>query len=409
MEYEFPFKQLGAEIAFSLCRFLSQCISERRDDSSISTAYSCLMAWVLIEPWILDYPECLVAVIETIGIGLEQPRKDTESATLDRAASGGKPRTSRKDKKVRNLIVTASPMSGQPNPISEVAELALVQLLNLCGNFPTPLGPASTSSLWNERIQMPLLDADLSQSSFWSHFNARQLMRYFLVDNRCIVGIVEEVIRGQSDTLPAGILVFRDLSGKYSWMSQFAFSSPEPFSRPKNTVDSESITSSAASHVSGTAPARGAAAATVRQFSDDNAVDSIRHLPTFNSENLPALKSIVRDPAEFQTADKLMKLQFGTESRFLEDLNDNAAPQPCCHEFTGSEIDPNISYGRFVHRPCCCVGLIVVRLQVARLFLSHFGLLNHDLSRHHVVQLPLEDALLSHLKDLDDIPTFVCC
>src|SRR6266498_2503331 len=255
-----------------------------------------MMRWILIGQWIVGDRDCHEAVIATISRGISiTPNNDDDSSSP--SSSSNDKKKNRRDTAPNKLfsarsnknIVTNSESISQHHyqnrygkkgevAVKIAAEIAMAQFVNYLGNFPAwgdNIGPSRISTLFNG--DLGLAKKQLSDSKdFDGGVSMPELVRYFLIDSRVLVGFVEmpkhfswtvggdirtpsspgslsdayatptatetpaspvspgtpkasipqSYLREQSneeDSSPSVIIVMRDSTGKYSWTSRMVY------------------------------------------------------------------------------------------------------------------------------------------------------------------------------------------
>src|SRR6266498_5906156 len=253
-----------------------------------------MMRWILIGQWIVGDRDCHEAVIATISRGISiTPNNDDDSSSP--SSSSNDKKKNRRDTAPNKLfsarsnknIVTNSESISQHHyqnrygkkgevAVKIAAEIAMSQFVNHLGNFPTwgdNIGPSRISTLFNDDLE--LAKTQISDAREFDGVPIPELVRYFLIDGRVLVGFVEvpkhpvwtvgrdtwtpsspgspdtyatptatetpaspvspgtprasipqSYLREKSneaDYSPSVIIVMRDSTGKYSWTSRMVY------------------------------------------------------------------------------------------------------------------------------------------------------------------------------------------
>ncbi|KAJ3267429.1 hypothetical protein HK104_005904 [Borealophlyctis nickersoniae] len=285
--------------------------------------------------------------------------------------------------------------------IKTAAETAMAQFLNHLGNFP-PFGEVTgvshLSSLWNEerevrriggvKQKLKSIDRDGSFLSEQSAADAppnfaeyKKYLKYFAFDNRVIIGMVEipqwavetdgwEEGNVSGGTPPAAfprqrtpqvVIVLRDGTGKYTWMSTLEYSDDD---KHNPTTTNSNITTTLLSaftteHHHFTPPQM--------PYSPSGA--TVVHQTCVNESSIPPLEKLVEagtDSARaYEIVRKLTERQVEKEEKRVEEIKKSP--------------------------------------QVFRMLLAHSGYLTLE-NRSKLVPLVLSNALLKDLDKLDSLP-----
>ncbi|CAG8555493.1 1092_t:CDS:10, partial [Cetraspora pellucida] len=285
-------KNCARELVLEFCRYIDTMLSGAYGGLSITfhlveKAYDCMMRWILVGQWIVGDRDCHEAVISTISKGISiVPNNDDDNAQQNSPADKKK---NRKDPIPNKLFAPRAKMSTANNEsilqaggqnrcgkkgemaVKLAAEIAMSQFVNHLGNFPAwsdHIGPSRVSTLFNDDLL--LAKARIAESNVGS---IPELVRYFLVDGRVVIGFVEipkhpvwiinkdpktltasdnfetpveagtpvsspgtpkapipqEYIQkelDETDDCPSVIIVMRDSTGKYSWESHMCYKPP---------------------------------------------------------------------------------------------------------------------------------------------------------------------------------------
>ncbi|CAG8845014.1 18820_t:CDS:2, partial [Gigaspora margarita] len=200
------------ELVLEFCRYIDTMLSGAYGGLSITynlveRAYDCMMRWILIGQWIVGDRDCHEAVISTIskGISIIPTNQDDENAQpsspIDKKKNRKEPMPNKLFAPRGNKMSTANSESnlqvgGQHHyrkkgemAVKLAAEIAMSQFVNHLGNFPAwsdHIGPSRVSTLFNDDLL--LAKAWIAESNSGS---IPELVRYFLIDNRVVIGFVE--------------------------------------------------------------------------------------------------------------------------------------------------------------------------------------------------------------------------
>ncbi|CAG8721583.1 1054_t:CDS:2, partial [Acaulospora morrowiae] len=270
-------KNCARELVLVLSRYIDTMLSSglAANYHLVERAYDCMMRWILIGQWIVGDRDCHEAVISTISKGISViPINDDDTPN-----SSNDKKKSKKDQVPAKLFPRSSKtlsssgenlthLGGGPSrkrgeyAVKIAAEIAMAQFVNHLGNFPTwndPIGPSRISTLFNDDLE--LAKAQVAEHSELVGTSASGRVRYFLIDGRVVMGFVENpkhlkrtmshdpsietsnktdapVATGTSEVYMhhfhfpeengdnlSVIVVLRDSTGKYTWISQMCYKS----------------------------------------------------------------------------------------------------------------------------------------------------------------------------------------
>ena len=278
----------------------------------VERAYDCMMCWILVGQWIVGDHDCHEAVITIISRGISiNPKNDDDNSFQMNSFTNDK-KKSRRDAtssklfapRTKNITINNESIShhnGQhrygkkgETAVKIAAEIAMAQFVNYLGNFPAwgdNIGPSRISTQFNDDLE--LAKKQLSDSKEYDGISIPELVRYFLIDNRVLVGFVEipnrlswtinrdirmsgssgssdayatpiatetpaspvspgtpkasmsqSYLQEQSNNMdlsPSIIIVMRDSTGKYSWTSHMIYKTPTNDSDDRRSSSSSTI------------------------------------------------------------------------------------------------------------------------------------------------------------------------
>nr|CAG8510797.1 3940_t:CDS:10 [Entrophospora candida] len=197
-------KNCARELVLSFSRYIDtllagSCGGLASTCQLIERAYDCMIRWILAGQWIVGDRDCHEAVILTISKGISlNPVSEDESSSQPNSPvekkRGRKESTSNKlfSPRVTRIGTSSSENIGYQSgsnkcwkrgelSVKIAADIAMSQFLNHLGNFPAwgdHIGPSRVSTLFNHDLELAKL-------------HIPELVRYFLIDGRVIVGFVE--------------------------------------------------------------------------------------------------------------------------------------------------------------------------------------------------------------------------
>ena len=312
--------------------------------SMIVAAYQCLSTWIVDHPRILEDGQVLQTLLETIELGI----------------SGVKSRHAGNEKDA-GILKADKPLRPASMRVKEAAESVLSVVLDHAGSFPSPCGPESLSSLLDEESLLRQCgDVDAVEGCANAREAAIRHFRYFVIDNAYIVGLFEQPLANEQDILPTVTVILRGCRGKHVWTMQLRH-------LPRNLANK----------------ARGSRANTVvrRPPPEEPAVhpkpqprrwwpELVDAIPEVNADkSIPTLDDVLTETNGAEEHLELLKLleqQVAFEESVAETYEKETAlvrsTSPTC-------LDPSLE---------CKAPPVTHEFQTARLFLSHFGFLNHS-------------------------------
>jgi hypothetical protein len=229
-----------------------------------------MMRWILAGQWIVGDRDCHEAVIATISRGISIIADDDDSAfqtntQMDKKKNRKETNPTKLFPQRGNKAATSSNESIHTHSLSAryykkaetnvrlAAEVAMAQFVNHLGNFPAwgeNVGPSRVSTLFRDDLK--LAHAHL-RALREGNGAASELVRYFMIDGRVILGFVEmpkdatwlervsknKELDDRQDA-PSVIVVVRDSTGKYSWTTHMRYkpNSQQSTDHPKDPTNS---------------------------------------------------------------------------------------------------------------------------------------------------------------------------
>lgn len=205
-------------------------------------ALECISSWIMVDQWLAHFKDTrhtlLTAIVNSL-VGSNASEAVDANPSLPVAPSSSN-QTSKKDKKdkKKKLTETAqrtntpSPKSSEkhaPPPelseaIKEAADRTLMTLLNQMGNFPTPSGASSVSTLLKED---DILREIVAHADGVDDDSCKEYMRYYITDDLLILCLID---RPYCPTGPCVSIVVRDRMGRHAWDTKLSYTtlqSPE--------------------------------------------------------------------------------------------------------------------------------------------------------------------------------------
>ena len=351
--------------------------------SMIVAAYQCLSTWLVDHPRILEDGEVLQTLLETIELGI----------------SGAKSRNAGNEKDA-GILKADKPLRPASMRVREAAESVLSVVLDYAGSFPSPCGPESLSSLLDEELLLRQCgDVDAIGGCANAREAAMKHFRYFVIDNAYIVGLFEQPLANEQDILPTVTVILRGCRGKHVWTMQLRH-------LPRNLANK----------------ARGSRANAIvpRPHPEEPATQTkpqprrwwpelVDAIPEVNADkSIPTLDEVLTETngmAEHLELVKLLEQQASFEESVAQTYEQETA---LVRATSPTLLDPSLE---------CKAPPVTHEFQTARLFLSHFGFLNHSYdgsvsgaagvaSNPKVLALDAKNAsFLTDVEHLDSLPS----
>ncbi|XP_065158063.1 ral GTPase-activating protein subunit beta isoform X3 [Atheta coriaria] len=288
--------------------------------STIVAAFQCCLVWLLEHPYLLHDKECLTRVLEVSELGVSGTK------------SVGKPGEKIKMKEDKEL----KPVSMR---VRDAAENLLTCILEQVGYFPSECGPESISSLLDEALL--LQHCNSWPSGCTNQEKAVERFRYFISDN-VMLALLEEPLGNDQDPQPTVTVLIRGPFGRHAWTMQLRH-----LPRHKSGTKYHAPTMGRPV-VMQDAPVRH----TVRQKYFPDSVDRVQQCKV--DQSIPTLESV-----------------FAGNEKANDETNKLA-------QLIGKQAGCEVEMEAQVEQSECSPPSVVHEFQTARLFLSHFGLLNLD-------------------------------
>eukprot|EP01094_Clydonella_sp_ATCC50884_P020502 TRINITY_DN4270_c0_g1_i1.p1 TRINITY_DN4270_c0_g1~~TRINITY_DN4270_c0_g1_i1.p1 ORF type:complete len:1309 (-),score=500.74 TRINITY_DN4270_c0_g1_i1:354-4280(-) len=221
-------KEQANFVVVNLCKYVSsQSIPSSRFpgkdtkeiEDLVAQSFRCITDWVLVSQWIFDYPETRFDLLSSLVIGMTgkkqnapeivpaapEPKKEISSSSKkSKKESKGVDKQQKQAEKEKEI---------PPSPIIRSAAMhCLLHIMNHLGNFPTASGASSVSTLVVEED----IVQDIAALEGIDIVKARQFMRYFITEDKVIIGLIDRPPHGDDDEASTTVVV-RDRSGKYAW------------------------------------------------------------------------------------------------------------------------------------------------------------------------------------------------
>ncbi|POG70412.1 hypothetical protein GLOIN_2v1775884 [Rhizophagus irregularis DAOM 181602=DAOM 197198] len=455
-------KNCARELVLAFSRYIDMMLSGGYGGLSLTyylveRAYDCMMRWILVGQWIVGDRDCHEAVIATISRGISINPNNEDEGSSHSNPSNDKKKNRRettpnklfapRSKNTATHSENTSHHNGQNRygkkgevAVKIAAEIAMAQFVNYLGNFPAwgdNIGPSRISTLFNGDLE--LAKKQLSDSKESDGVSIPELVRYFLIDSRVLVGFVEmprhfswtiggdmrtpsspgsssdayatptatetpaspvspgtpkasipqSYLREQSseeDSSPSVIIVMRDSTGKYSWTSRMVYKTQIDDNDQKNssqsTIENDNYEKKLPS-------LRRAFTTSHRpQTHQDNSFRSnIPRIVSFNEHQIPKVDKIFEEGSDswraYNAVKKLTQRQKVVEERSLEEKQRLMNHQN--YKATPAGSNSNLSSP-----------------QAFRLFMSQMGLLSLE-NRHRMIPLRISEKLVNDLEKLDQL------
>ncbi|KAF0561745.1 rap/ran GTPase-activating protein [Gigaspora margarita] len=452
-------KNCARELVLEFCRYIDTMLSGAYGGLSITfnlveRAYDCMMRWILIGQWIVGDRDCHEAVISTIskGISIIPTNQDDENAQPSSPVDKNKNRKEPMPNKLfaprGNKMSTANSESnlqvgGQHHyrkkgemAVKLAAEIAMSQFVNHLGNFPAwsdHIGPSRVSTLFNDDLL--LAKAWIAESNSGS---IPELVRYFLIDNRVVIGFVEIpkhpiwIINKDSQFLttsdnfetpveagtpvstpgtpkaptpqtyiqkeldeveecPSVIIVMRDSTGKYSWESHMCYKPP----------------------IGDNIKVRPLSPEIDKDFHEPTLLSPLQSFPILRTETPPHFfndQQGIKDQSFIQRVLCFNDDQIPTVDNIFEAGSDSWRAYCGVKKLTQRQKEIEVQafeerkHIKFDHQNYKAIPATsnsnLESPQVFRLFMSQMGLLSLE-NRHHVIPLHISEKFISDIEKLD--------
>ncbi|KAG9297725.1 hypothetical protein G9A89_011240 [Geosiphon pyriformis] len=405
----------------------------------IERAYECMIRWILIAQWIVGDRDCHEAVIATISRGISIGLYEDDYTLLSPSTSDKK--KSRKETTPNKLFLprgNRGAASSNENvmhnhlnlhqgkreevAIKIAAEIAMTQIINHLGNFPAwadHIGPSRVSTLFKDDLQLAM-DQIRNQREF-DGVSIPELVRYFLIDGRLILGFVEmpkklelqrinsnEYLRtptsakeldhtsfepDDSVRAPSVTIVIRDSTGKYSWTSHMRYNIQNPdTSQPQLlSVPSPAQQFDLNIHFDTSAPSLHA----------DSPLDSLHDVQEVKDPVMAPNMLAFSENVYIPSVDKILK--DGSESLRAY----NAIRKLTQKQKNGENLIAGRQRGQSFKAIPARLNANLESPQAFRLFMSQMGLLSLE-NRHRVVPLRISEKFIRDLEHLDRLHEREC-
>ncbi|KAK9703556.1 RALGAPB N-terminal domain [Popillia japonica] len=315
--------------------------------STIVAAFHCCSVWLLEHPYLLRDKDCLTTILDVAELGVSGTK------------SVGKPGEEVKMKEDKEL----KPVSMR---VRDAAENLLILILEQVGYFPSECGPESVSSLLDEMALLQHCNSCPTDCS--NQEKAVEKFRYFVSEGSVMLALLEEPLGNDQDPQPTVTVLIRGPFGRHAWTMQLRHL---PRHRSGTKYHATNLGRPVVMH---DAPSR----PEIKQKYFPDSVERVSQCKV--DQSIPSLESVFNndDIANTETSKlaQLMNKQAGAETYL-------AAAQS------------------LVQAPECAPPSVVHEFQTARLFLSHFGLLNLDTVNE-------KEDTASHLIALDSSESEFC-
>ncbi|PKC74810.1 hypothetical protein RhiirA1_510253 [Rhizophagus irregularis] len=383
-------KNCARELVLAFSRYIDMMLSGGYGGLSLTyylveRAYDCMMRWILVGQWIVGDRDCHEAVIATISRGISINPNNEDEGSSHSNPSNDKKKNRRettpnklfapRSKNTATHSENTSHHNGQNRygkkgevAVKIAAEIAMAQFVNYLGNFPAwgdNIGPSRISTLFNGDLE--LAKKQLSDSKESDGVSIPELVRYFLIDSRVLVGFVEmpRHFSWTIDSSPSVIIVMRDSTGKYSWTSRMVYKTQIDDNDQKNSSQS-----------------------TIENDNYEKKLPFRSNIPrivSFNEHQIPKVDKIFEEGSDswraYNAVKKLTQRQKVVEERSLEEKQRYKA--------TPAGSNSNLSSP-----------------QAFRLFMSQMGLLSLE-NRHRMIPLRISEKLVNDLEKLDQLHEYV--
>ncbi|KAI7867850.1 hypothetical protein BDF14DRAFT_1956776 [Spinellus fusiger] len=399
-------KNVARELVLALSRYVDALINAEKllhTYPLIVQAYDCMMKWVLVSQWIIDDRDCYQAVIATLSRGItlfdRDPdivgpvevnieKKKRRETTFPPAKQlfllpprGNKNTQQNTETQQPTLPASHRPLSvhhkKEEVAVRMAAEYCMSQFVNQLGKFQS-LNEHSLvhcrSAQMDDLCYLKDTRAQLGKKEGKEETNPYDSIRYFLLDKRMILGVVDlsnapKTSSEEHINKPSVLLIIRDPTGSYMWELDATY---------KEKGACEVL----ASDTKGKKPLP-----SIRQsiLVDDSSRENVFFTPTatsMNEKELPSLDKLFKENTEDWHQWNDLKL-------FMEKQNNpyesKRIRKNTLENYTIAPPKPNID----VSNP-----------RGFRLLLSQLGLLLPH-NREKITSLRITDTTISELETLD--------
>lgn len=220
-------KEQANFVVVNLCKYVSsQSIPSSRFpgketkeiEDLVAQSFLCITDWVLVSQWLFEYPETRQDLLSALVIGMTGKKHNApEPAPVAPEPKKEVSSSSKKSKKDSKAVEKSQKQNVEKEipPSAKIRTAAmhcLLDIMNHIGNFPSASGAASVSTLVVEDD----IIQDIASSEGIEITEARQYMRYFITEDKVIIGVIDRPAQGD-DEGPSATVVVRDRTGKYAW------------------------------------------------------------------------------------------------------------------------------------------------------------------------------------------------
>ncbi|CAG8459818.1 2057_t:CDS:10 [Ambispora leptoticha] len=428
-------KNCARELVLAFSRYIDTLLNGGYGGLSVNyplieLAYDCMVHWILIGQWIVGDRDCYEAVIATISRGISIGLHEDEVSNLSPNSEKKKNRKDATPNKLflpRNIKSASSSNESIANngiqmqqgkkeevAIKIAAEIAMTQIINHLGNFPSwsdHIGPSRVSTLFNQDLELAM--SQISETREFDGVSVPELVRYFLIDGRLILGFVELPKNSDSSTVvtptsahqqnfpnpeiddsvaaPSVIMVIRDSTGKYSWTSHMRYKTLDSDHDNSKSSHQDFDNSNTTHHPPSPVPAL-QASTPLNLSSDTQEAISHANVPkifAFDENNyVPSMDKILKEGSESWLAYNVIK------KLTLKQIN--------AEEHAIMRKQHGKLFGQSYKAEPARLNANLESPQAFRLFMSQMGLLNLE-NRHRVVPLRISEKLIKDLEALDQM------
>ncbi|XP_022914595.2 ral GTPase-activating protein subunit beta isoform X2 [Onthophagus taurus] len=289
--------------------------------STIVAAFHCCSIWLLEHPYLLKDKDCLATVLDVAELGISGTKSITKP---------GDPVKMKEEKELKPVSMR----------VRDAAENLLMLILEQVGYFPSECGPESISSLLDEVSLLQHCNSWLGDGN--NQEKAVEKFRYFVTEGSVMLALLEEPLGNDQDPQPTVTILIRGPFGRHAWTMQLRHL---PRHRSGTKYHGNNLGRPVVMSETPNRPE-------IKQKYFPDSVDRISQCKV--DQSIPSLESVLLDDeanADITKLAGLLEKQCLAETNLASTLLQTVenVPPSVIHEF-----------------------------QTARLFLSHFGLLNLD-------------------------------
>lgn len=373
-----------------------------------------MIKWILVSQWIIDDRDCYTAVIATLSKGItifdrepSTPATPAEPVNVEKKKRRDTsfqptkqlfqlpPRVNKHNNHNQNhdsnnasttpstVRHTSSAHKKEEMAVRMAAEYCMSQFVNQLGRFSLPnersLGSCRSAMEDDVRQLKEFRELQKHDSSLADHASS---IRYFLIDRKTLLAIIDVTDKvqkpGMPKNIPSVVAVIRDTTGKYVWSMETQYKDPAaPVSTTSTPLDSPLSNSGSGNGSGFLKPPKQESFYTEKPVTVPTAIAvNEKEMPTMDKIFVPQSK----EWEEWESVKKLMQLQEKSELLHMKSCENNYL-QKYQLSSEGPKIDNRSPRG-------------------FRLLLAQIGFLLPQ-NRKHITPLHITDSIISEMETLD--------